>query len=273
MPTDWTSIKSVSDLVKEHEAKFGATSSELANTMSALADLHFVSEDFVSAEKLYWQVLSIRQKTLGEAHADTATTLRNLAELYEILDRYAEAERFYQWSLSAKKAAMLKKHSDQLDRTQVFVHTEQTLPSIENLQAAKCDNCGRKLLDASVCMYCTQTDFDAASIIRSAMVAKKTAGGPVNVLKQANGYLFKLDDAEIGIGRHPSNQIVLANDSAVSRHHATISFRGGSFYITDKQTINGTFVNAKKVSQPTKLDRGDLVTIGATTLTADFCEQ
>ena len=270
--TDWTSIKSVTALASEQEAKLGAGSLEYAKTVSVLADLHFVSEDFMTAERLYWQALSIRQKALGEAHEDTASTLRSLAELYEIQDRYAEAERFYQWSLSAKKSAMLKKHSDHLDRTQIILHTERTLPSIENMQDAKCEKCERQLLDSSVCMYCTQTDFDAASIIRAAVAAKKANSGPVNVLKQGNGYAFKLDEAEIGIGRHPSNQIVLSQDTHVSRHHAMIIFKGGDFYITDRDTVNGTFVNAKKVSQPTKLDRGDMVTIGGTTLTADFCE-
>jgi class 3 adenylate cyclase len=44
------------------------------------------------------------------------------------------------------------------------------------------------------------------------------------------------------IGRHPSNQVVVADDAAfVSSHHAKIECRGGVFVITDT-SLNGTYV-------------------------------
>src|ERR1700752_2938006 len=95
--TDWNSVDSVSKLAKEQEDTLGPHSPQLAQTLTQLADLHFIAADYLKAEPLYWRVLTIRQKALGEWHPDTAQTLQNLAELYEIQDRYAEAQRFYLW--------------------------------------------------------------------------------------------------------------------------------------------------------------------------------
>lgn len=63
------------------------------------------------------------------------------------------------------------------------------------------------------------------------------------------------------IGRKSENEIVLP-DSAVSSVHAEIDYDRGSFYITDFQSRNGTFVNRELViSRP--LAHDDIVSIGS----------
>ncbi|MBI3795916.1 MAG: VWA domain-containing protein [Deltaproteobacteria bacterium] len=55
------------------------------------------------------------------------------------------------------------------------------------------------------------------------------------------------------IGRESmSNDVVIAQDT-VSGKHATIEFRDGAFYLCDRRSMNGTFVNGEKVSGPQEL--------------------
>jgi tetratricopeptide (TPR) repeat protein len=288
MMTDWNSIESVQKLALEQEKQLGPHHAQLADTLSALADLHFVAEDYAAAEPLYWKTLSIRQKALGENHVDTAASLQNLAELYEIQDRYAEAQRFYQWANVVRKNALLKAHSDKLDRT-VQMEDNPVLPKMSDLNQ-KCPRCERQLLDAEVCMYCTQqTAIPMSAMIKELFAGRKKASdepctpaelpamkpnkGPVNALIRADSEdKYLLDQPEISIGRHPNNEIVIMADKAVSRKHAKIVYESGHFYISDCNTINGTYVNSERIKQPTRLAQGDCVVIGNITLKATFLQ-
>jgi adenylate cyclase len=65
------------------------------------------------------------------------------------------------------------------------------------------------------------------------------------------------------LGRTPANQVVLA-DERVSRRHATIHAQGeGEFWLVDLGSSNGTYVNGRRVSQPSRLSHGDTIQIGA----------
>jgi pSer/pThr/pTyr-binding forkhead associated (FHA) protein len=69
----------------------------------------------------------------------------------------------------------------------------------------------------------------------------------------------------IRIGRTPDNDIVL-NNKAVSRKHATIEFCRDSALILDNASLNGTFVNNRKITE-LLLQDNDQITIGKFTLT------
>ncbi|MBN0973998.1 MULTISPECIES: FHA domain-containing protein [unclassified Gordonia (in: high G+C Gram-positive bacteria)] len=62
------------------------------------------------------------------------------------------------------------------------------------------------------------------------------------------------------IGRTPDNDIVVS-DVLASRHHAQVSSRGAALVIEDLGSVNGTFVNGRRVSSA-QLTDGDVVTIG-----------
>lgn len=71
---------------------------------------------------------------------------------------------------------------------------------------------------------------------------------------------FPLGDVQTTVGRHPTNNIVLAYES-VSRFHARIDRRGDYYILQDLNSSNGTFVNNEKVTQMT-IHHGDAVTFG-----------
>lgn len=64
----------------------------------------------------------------------------------------------------------------------------------------------------------------------------------------------------ITIGRTSDNDIVLDN-RGVSRKHAVMEFDDGSALILDNESLNGTFVNSRKISEEIVKDN-DQITIG-----------
>jgi pSer/pThr/pTyr-binding forkhead associated (FHA) protein len=52
----------------------------------------------------------------------------------------------------------------------------------------------------------------------------------------------------------------------VSQVHARIFTRGEEMMVEDMGSTNGTYLNKRKVSAPTELQRGDRVKIGKTVL-------
>jgi len=75
----------------------------------------------------------------------------------------------------------------------------------------------------------------------------------------------QLSDKAIRIGRTPDNDVVLAHDLGVTRHHAELrKSSAGSYEIIDLRSHNGTFVNGKRVSQATLTDQ-DIIRISNST--------
>jgi len=69
----------------------------------------------------------------------------------------------------------------------------------------------------------------------------------------------------ISIGRTPNNDVVLEN-KGVSRKHAIIEFDQNSALILDNESLNGTFVNSRKIKEEILRDN-DQITIGKFNLT------
>ncbi|HCF59550.1 MAG TPA: GGDEF domain-containing protein, partial [Myxococcales bacterium] len=83
--------------------------------------------------------------------------------------------------------------------------------------------------------------------------------------KTSVGKMFRLDRAEMTIGRGDDTDIVL-DDEGVSRRHAKIISRGdGSVQLVDLNSTNGTFNNGTRVEVQPLCD-GDKIQIGSATI-------
>lgn len=78
------------------------------------------------------------------------------------------------------------------------------------------------------------------------------------------GRTLDLSD-EVIIGRAEKCHLVL-DDSYVSQMHARIFTRDGAVLVEDLGSTNGTYVNRRRITSPTELQRGDRVKIGKTVL-------
>ena len=76
------------------------------------------------------------------------------------------------------------------------------------------------------------------------------------------GTVFPLHDEPVVIGRETAAELCLA-DRAVSRRHSRVEQNGDQFWISDLQSLNGTFVNDVPVKQRA-LQHGDRIRIGDT---------
>ncbi|MDI9246043.1 FHA domain-containing protein [Marinobacter sp. CHS3-4] len=79
---------------------------------------------------------------------------------------------------------------------------------------------------------------------------------------------FELEKTEVHVGRRADNDIRI-DEISVSGHHAVIermpnAYLEGTvdYYITDKDSTNGTFVNDLRVNERQRLNSNDLVRIG-----------
>jgi pSer/pThr/pTyr-binding forkhead associated (FHA) protein len=68
-------------------------------------------------------------------------------------------------------------------------------------------------------------------------------------------------DAVNSIGRDVNNAIVI-DDSFVSTDHALLTFRGRAWYVEDRGSTNGTWLNGQRVDGMLPLGYGDELQIG-----------
>ena len=74
------------------------------------------------------------------------------------------------------------------------------------------------------------------------------------------GTSIGLNDDLLRIGRDPSNDVLL-DDVTVSRHHAELRRLGTAYHVVDIGSVNGTYVNSRRVDD-TELHDGDELQVG-----------
>lgn len=74
------------------------------------------------------------------------------------------------------------------------------------------------------------------------------------------GEMFVLEGTRMTVGRRPESDVFL-DDVTVSRDHAVIVRREGSYYLDDCGSLNGTYVNRHRIESH-QLGDGDELQIG-----------
>ena len=93
-------------------------------------------------------------------------------------------------------------------------------------------------------------------------------GGPALIVRSGGGRVgetFHPQGERTLIGRSPDCEVFL-DDVTVSRRHAVLLERDGSFVIEDQGSLNGTFVNRRRI-ETAELHDGDELQIGKYRLT------
>jgi len=139
----------------------------------------------------------------------------------------------------------------------------------QNPEAANyCAKCGALLVrDSGAETTMTYTpdegDDDPADILEDLGVK-----GPALVVRSGGGRAgetFHPEGERTTIGRSPDCEIFL-DDVTVSRKHAVLVERGGRWFVEDQGSLNGTFVNRRRV-ESAELSDGDELQIGKYRLT------
>jgi ABC-type multidrug transport system ATPase subunit/ABC-type multidrug transport system permease subunit len=76
------------------------------------------------------------------------------------------------------------------------------------------------------------------------------------------GHCLPLDTGTISIGRRSENDVVLEGER-VSRHHARVALAEHGWFVSDLQSMNGTFVNGHRLRGESRwLASGDTISVG-----------
>jgi hypothetical protein len=89
------------------------------------------------------------------------------------------------------------------------------------------------------------------------------AAGATLVIRAGGGRAgesFRLGKDRLTVGRRPDSDVFL-DDVTVSRDHAVIVRRGEDFYLDDCGSLNGSYVNRRRIESQ-RLDDGDELQIG-----------
>lgn len=104
-------------------------------------------------------------------------------------------------------------------------------------------------------------NLDAAS-----RAARKIVGWILSYTLDPMGVDYRIYEGSNTIGRDPENTITITKDPTISGEHVNILYRNGKFYIKDKMTANGTYLNGEEleVEKAYDLIDGDLLRFGNT---------
>jgi pSer/pThr/pTyr-binding forkhead associated (FHA) protein len=109
---------------------------------------------------------------------------------------------------------------------------------------------------------------DAGGDEQDGALSSVAVGGPALVVRSGGGIAgqtFHPPEGKTLIGRSPECQIFL-DDVTVSRRHAELEREGDTFRIRDLGSLNGTYVNRRRI-ESTVLQDDDEVQIGKYRLT------
>jgi len=130
-----------------------------------------------------------------------------------------------------------------------------------------CANCGSPLHDDTTIGFTPISSEDEDEEHVHEPSSELEPGQALLVVKRgANaGSRFLIDTDVTTAGRHPESDIFL-DDVTVSRRHAEFRRDDGRFSIHDAGSLNGTYVNQRRV-ESTELANGDELQIGKFKLT------
>ncbi len=115
------------------------------------------------------------------------------------------------------------------------------------------------------------SSYDSDSTIIQGMgtssVKRKLVGWLVSFTLDESGRDFRLFEGKNMLGRNLSNDIRIPQDGKVSGKHATILFRGNSFYVKDEMATNPSFHNDEEIKpgQTVDVKDGDALKFGSNT--------
>jgi hypothetical protein len=134
----------------------------------------------------------------------------------------------------------------------------------QNPEAANyCSKCGALLVKEEGA-EATQSFTPDEVADENSLLEEPVTDGPALVVRSGGGRAgehFIPQGERTTVGRSPDCDIFL-DDVTVSRKHAVLVQQNGEFLIEDQGSLNGTFVNRRRIESATRLQSGDEVQIG-----------
>jgi hypothetical protein len=138
----------------------------------------------------------------------------------------------------------------------------------QNPEAANyCSRCGALLEKGDQSSEATQS-LPPEEVADLAHTPVEGLEGPALVVRSGGGRAgetFRPQGERTRIGRSPDCEVFL-DDVTVSRNHAVLVEQDGKFHVEDQGSLNGTFVNRRRIDNA-PIENGDELQIGKYRLT------
>ncbi len=121
---------------------------------------------------------------------------------------------------------------------------------------AKCITCNKDSSDTN--LFCTQCGTKLRFVVQNHARLCVVQGEP-------EGACFLLRSGRTTIG-HDCGNIIVLGDEQISKKHAAIVYADNRFWIEDRNSKNGVFVNGEKIGGAQSLEDGAIVKLGSTFL-------
>ena len=131
--------------------------------------------------------------------------------------------------------------------------------------AAYCQRCGAFLAQTEPPPGVTTATYkvDESGDVEVVELQDVIAGGAALVIRAGGGRegeSFPLARDRMSVGRSPESDVFL-DDVTVSRDHALVVRRGSEYYLDDCGSLNGTYINRRRIESQ-RLSDGDELQIG-----------
>lgn len=200
---------------------------------------------------------------LSETDFHRLSAARIIRALHETVERKIIRENYF---MDGKLIIELEKMIDGDDIIKIAADY-----SLEDAVAERTINLENDVLSQTLLEDADENDDSTIIADKTKILASMKTAAPkiisydIAVITDSENSELVLGERQIYIGRKDTNDFVLIDDGA-SRVHAYISYERHRHVIYDAESLNGTFVNKKKITRQV-LRNGDKILIGNTTLT------
>ena len=131
--------------------------------------------------------------------------------------------------------------------------------------ASYCQRCGAFLASAEQSASATTATYQVGETgeLEAVELEEVVSHGAALVIRAGGGRAgesFPIEGDRLTVGRRPDSDVFL-DDVTVSRDHALIVRRGSDYYLDDCGSLNGTYVNRRRIDSH-RLADGDELQIG-----------
>ncbi|WP_456385737.1 FHA domain-containing protein [Profundibacter sp.] len=109
-------------------------------------------------------------------------------------------------------------------------------------------------------------DAAAATQISPASRAPKPVNAPAYLVNTVTRKRLPVAGSHVSIGRGSSNTLIIDDDSVSRMHAEVIRNREGGYSVSDLNSLNGTYINDKKISGTGRVSAGDEIKFGEVTM-------
>ncbi len=220
------------------------------------------------------RVLESQELLWGPNSIEVANTLVKLSQLYIARGHHPEAEVCLARALDLKFQLYGPDSPEVLSLVEaVAARSREQVRSAEAAKLGRCYEREHRNTGNAECGGKPAAGALEESFGKHPEFTQKPPQEPTGLVSllvtEATGERFELRHGLVFIGRDECNDIALRDDSTAEKSQVMIKKEGDEYWLTNQAKSSPTMLNFQPVVKKTKLCRGDVLTVGTTTILID----